>query len=242
MATACRAVLFDAGQTLVRVEPSVGAVYADEAGRHGVTVRAALLDAAFRAAWERHGRQPGAGLPLATSEEAERAWWRGVVWGTFAEAGAATRFSGRFDAFFADLYERFARAEAWRVYEDVVPALDALRAHGVACAVVSNWDSRLPRLLQALGLARHFAAIVTSAEAGWAKPDPRIFAVALDRLRAPPAETVHVGDSYAHDVVGARQAGIWPVLLDRPGRFAGDCPCVTSLRELPERLAREGLW
>jgi putative hydrolase of the HAD superfamily len=86
-------------------------------------------------------------------------------------------------------------------------ALEALAARGLALGVVSNWDCTLPRHLETLGLARFFAAVVTSAEAGVAKPDPRIFAAALERLGTAPERTIHVGDGRS-DELGAAAAGI----------------------------------
>ena len=90
---------------------------------------------------------------------------------------------------------------------DAEEALETLAARGLALGVVSNWDCTLPRHLEALGLARFFAAVVTSAEAGAAKPDPRIFAAALERLGAAPDRTIHVGDGRS-DALGAAAAGI----------------------------------
>jgi HAD superfamily hydrolase (TIGR01493 family) len=80
--------------------------------------------------------------------------------------------------------------------------IDALRARGLALAVVANWDISLVARLAPLGLP-----VVTSAEAGAAKPDPRIFALALERLGVPPDRALHVGDRDA-DAEGARRIGM----------------------------------
>ena len=89
----------------------------------------------------------------------------------------------------------------------VTEALEALRARGLALAVVANWDFSLHALLRRHGLSHRFAAIVTSAEIGAAKPDVRPFAAALDRLGVEPARAVHVGD-HAMDEEGAAAAGM----------------------------------
>ena len=86
-------------------------------------------------------------------------------------------------------------------------AIERLRALGLELAVVGNWDCRLREHLERLGLAPHFAAIVTSAEAGAAKPDPRPFLAALAQLGVAPERALHVGDSGA-DEEGARAAGM----------------------------------
>jgi putative hydrolase of the HAD superfamily len=85
--------------------------------------------------------------------------------------------------------------------------LGALAARGLALAVVSNWDCDLPAHLERAGIAHLFAAILSSAEAGVAKPDTRIFELALERLQVEAARTLHVGDSTA-DEEGALAAGL----------------------------------
>ena len=86
-------------------------------------------------------------------------------------------------------------------------ALDRLRAGGLVLACVANWDVSLHDHLDRLGIAGRFDAVVTSAEAGAAKPDPAIFALALGRLDVPPARALHIGDEDA-DRAGALAAGI----------------------------------
>jgi putative hydrolase of the HAD superfamily len=104
----------------------------------------------------------------------------------------------------------------------VPQAVAELAAMGLRLAVVSNWDVALTGYLEALGLREHFTAIVTSAEAGAPKPDPRIFELALERLGVAPERALHVGDAEA-DELGARAAGMRfapPPLADLPGRLA----------------------
>ena len=106
----------------------------------------------------------------------------------------------------------------------VETALAELRAYGVRLACVANWDITLADTLARAGLAEYFEAVVSSAEAGAPKPDPRPFLLALQRFRVEPAEAVHCGDE-AVDVEGAAAAGL---------RFAP--PPVSTLAA---RLARE---
>ena len=86
-------------------------------------------------------------------------------------------------------------------------ALALARERGLRLAVVSNWDVTLPEHLQRTGLLASFDAVVTAAEAGARKPDPRLFEVALERLGTRPERAVHVGDDRA-DEEGARAAGM----------------------------------
>ena len=111
-----------------------------------------------------------------------------------------TRMAGdvpEFDAYFDRLYAHYASAPAWRVYPEVPEVLAALRERDLALAVVSNFDSRLSPLLDALGLAPFFDAVVCSGAVGAAKPDPAIFAHALAALGVETSQALHVGDSRA---------------------------------------------
>jgi putative hydrolase of the HAD superfamily len=105
----------------------------------------------------------------------------------------------------------------FRAYPEVPGALAALRRAGHRLAVVSNWDVSLHDALERTGLRAHLDAVVVSATAGVAKPDPRIFALALGALGAEAADALHVGDDPDADVAGARAAGITPVLVLRDG-------------------------
>jgi putative hydrolase of the HAD superfamily len=118
-------------------------------------------------------------------------------------------------------------------YPDAAEALRTARGAGAATAVVSNGDWSLAGALSDAGL--RVDAVVDSATAGVAKPDPEIFRRALRLLGVAPAESLHVGDSEQTDGAGARAAGIEVVILDRsPSPRAGT---IRSLAELAELLA-----
>lgn len=103
----------------------------------------------------------------------------------------------------------------YQAYDDAIPALERLRAAGVAVAVVSNFDVSLGEVLEDTGLAPYVDVTVASAVVGARKPDPAIFAVALDRLGVPASAALHCGDRRDEDGEGALAAGIRPVLLQR---------------------------
>jgi putative hydrolase of the HAD superfamily len=105
--------------------------------------------------------------------------------------------------------------------------LAALRDAGYVVGCISNADGSVDKLLARAGLAEHLSFIVDSGAVGIEKPDPRIFALALSLAAVAPDEALYVGDVYAVDVVGARRAGLEPVLLDPLGRY-GDRGCRTS--------------
>jgi len=119
--------------------------------------------------------------------------------------------------------------------------LETLRRKGLLVAVISNADGTVERLLAEAGLREHLEFVVDSGVVGIEKPDPRIFAIALERSGIAPRDAWYVGDMYPVDVVGARGAGLEPVLLDPLGRYAGrDCRTATDVpsfcRELVSAL------
>lgn len=139
--------------------------------------------------------------------------------------------------------ELYAAAKTYqlRVYDDVEAVLEILRARGVALAVCSNWDWDLPDVIDRLGLAAHFDAVVTSARVGARKPHQRIYTHALELLGLSPQEVVFVGDSVEPDVAGPLAHGMRAVHLARNGdAHAADLPegasRVGSLAELPAFL------
>jgi HAD superfamily hydrolase (TIGR01549 family) len=135
--------------------------------------------------------------------------------------------------------ELFHRVRAyprrWVPYDDALPTLDALRGRGLTIGVLTNVPSqeRVDRLISD-ALRERLDFLLTSAEAGAPKPDPRIFRIALDRAGVRPEEALHVGDQYDSDVVGARAVGVPALLLDREDayRHLTDVPRIRSLTEV----------
>jgi 2-haloalkanoic acid dehalogenase type II len=121
-------------------------------------------------------------------------------------------------------------------FPDALPALAQLAEDGHVVVIVSNWDCSLPDWLGPTGLLERVAGVVTSADAGAAKPDRRIFERGLELAGARPGEAVHVGDSVENDVAGARALGIRPVLVARDGPAPEGVEAVGSLAELPALL------
>lgn len=214
---------FDAGGTMISPHPSVGGVYAAAGRRFGLAASPDELERAFRAAWKRRGRGVGA---------SDREWWRALVLEIFEEVGFDGDRGACFDAFF----EAFSSRDAWRLWDDVVPALQSLREAGVRCGVLSNWDYRLRGLLEQLELTPLFDAMVISSEVGFAKPDPRIYALAAERAGVSPTEILYAGDDLHLDLLPARAAGFQAYLIDRTGRSAED----SKIRSLSELVAIAG--
>lgn len=222
------AVTFDATRTLIAPR-APGEEYARVLARHGVVLPAAELERAIAEAWAQFAcAADPARDRFAAHPGGARGFWRRLL-ERAAELAGGERPSP-FAA--AELYERFAGPEPWRVYDDVRPALAALGEAGVRLAVISNFDERLPRLLERLDLASPFEVVVWSQSVGVEKPHPRIFETALERLGVAPARALHVGDRAREDVEGALGAGIAALRIDRAG--GGD---LAALTDLPARLA-----
>jgi HAD superfamily hydrolase (TIGR01549 family) len=137
-----------------------------------------------------------------------------------------------------DLWAYHQEHNLWEhVPADVRPALERLRAAGLTLAIASNANGVLQRMFDRVGLTPYFHAICDSHVEGVEKPDPRFFQIVLERAGGRPETAMHVGDLYYVDVLGARRAGIRPLLLDPHDLYeAFDAPRIRSLGELPQLL------
>jgi putative hydrolase of the HAD superfamily len=228
-----KAVFFDAAGTLIKPARRVGESYAAIAAKYGKSVTAAELFERFRICFD---AAPPLAFPGVASGEItalERQWWKRLVaqvfepWGEFND----------FDEYFDELFRYFGQADAWLLYPEAAETLDALKQRGLRLAVISNFDSRLLRIIEGLNVGASFAQIFVSSAVGYAKPQPEIFNFALARLGLPAAQALHVGDSEINDLQGARSAGVRALLIDRDmadnnaaeGR-------ITSLRQILDHL------
>lgn len=128
--------------------------------------------------------------------------------------------------------------------ENYVPAevpksLAQLRAKGYHISLLSNRSAPCDEELQEMGLLEFFDFTLVAGEVNAWKPDPRIFQEALQRTGSRPENSIYVGDNYFADVIGARRAGLRPVLLDPEGIFLeADCPVIHSIGDLPGLLTQ----
>ncbi len=217
----------DAGGVLVN--PNWVRVSAALAG-HGVRAPAEQLAAAE----PRAKRRLDIGETIQATNDEQRGWtYFNLV---LTEAGIP--LSKATDAALAELHVYHQQFNVWETVPDGVrPALAALRARGFQLVVLSNANGTLKRMFERLDLAPAVDALFDSCDEGIEKPDPRFFQLALDRVGATAGTTVHVGDLFHVDVVGARAAGITPVLLDVADLYQeADCLRVRSLSALVDVL------
>jgi putative hydrolase of the HAD superfamily len=207
-----RGLLLDAMGTMIGLRRSVGSSYAALATAHGVPVQASAIDAVFPRLFRQAPPLAFPDLDGAALLQAERDWWGDRIAETLRACGHQAPLP---PALTPALFDYFAGPEPWHVYPDVADHLRRWRDRGIRLAVVSNFDQRLITLLEALGLAPLFEAVVVSSAAGAAKPDPRPFQRALAALELPPEAVWHIGDS-PEDELGARAAGLRCLLIRRP--------------------------
>ncbi|MGH7308271.1 MAG: HAD family hydrolase, partial [Candidatus Rokuibacteriota bacterium] len=219
-ARSARAVFFDAGNTLVRMDY---AAIAGELLGHGVRVSATDVQQAEWRARVVLDAELGARPSRHASTEAGSA---GDLYSRLILAELGVEDGRVIDAVAAWRRAYNPPVGLWNTVEPVAEAaLRLVRAAGRGAAVISNSNGSVRGILDSLGLGRHLDFVLDSSEVGVEKPDARIFRLALQRAGLGPGAAVYVGDLYSVDVLGARGAGLTAVLLD-PGAGWGarDCP------------------
>ena len=223
---AIETVFLDAGGVLCHPSwPRVAAALV----RHGARVTAAALASAEQKAT----RDIDNASVVGTTDDRARGW---LYFNLVLRHAGVTQNAGT-DAALAELREYHRHDNLWEHVEpDVAPALAALRQRGLRLVVVSNANGRLRHLFDRVDLTKWFDHVLDSHDWGVEKPNPRLFEIALEQSRADASRTVHVGDLYHVDVMGARRAGLRDgVLFDMAGLYDGvDCPRVESLAALVE--------
>lgn len=225
--TALRAVFFDVGNTLLYAHPSVSEVCRQvlaEAGHvhdlHAIDSLMPLVDAYYE---ERYAEDDA----FWTDEERTSSVWVGMYSLLCRKLGIEDEAVG----IARRVYDEFGRPDRWALYGDVRPTFEHLRGQGLAVGIISNWDRRLVSLLHGLGLDDVLTDILSSADVGLHKPDPRIFELACSRIGVAPEEAAHIGDHRYADILGARSVGMQAVMIDRHGTACAEDDPVYSLFE-----------
>ena len=227
------AVFLDAGGTLIDLDPPRHEVMRQVLSKHGFDVSSSeakkALDKTERAFDEETATLQGSD---------ERLFWRKFDAHTLKMLG----IEADPEAIEKDLSEAFYKAtfgvNSWKPYPDAKPLLDDLGKRDFVVGMVSNATDLLRRVLDNLGFANYFDVLVISDEVGVRKPAPEIFWIACRQAGVPPNRCLYIGDKFAVDIVGAKNAGLNAILLDRPGIFS-DVDCV-KVRDL--NAIRHFLW
>ena len=217
--TTITTITFDAGNTLLYCDPTPAEIYAAALSRHGRAVTADEVEPVCACAWSDLQERTPPGIDRYSARPGGEKQW----WGAFLrEVLARLDHQAEWRLLLDELYAAFSNPEVWKLYPETETTLGAIRNRGIQMAVISNWDRRLPEILDNLDLTRWFRTITVSAIEGVEKPAPGIFDATLHRLGIRPEEAVHVGDSPLEDYDGSKAVGMSPVLIDRPGSFVGN--------------------
>jgi HAD superfamily hydrolase (TIGR01549 family) len=166
------------------------------------------------------------------------AFWKNHAWRHLRKIGAddnmASSIAGELTERMRDEYQPNDL-----VPESVFPTLIKLRDAGFRLGLVSNRSRPMDELVDELGLSEYFELILTAGEVGWYKPDPRLLQYAADKLNAEPSKSLYIGDNYYADVLGARAAGMTPVLVDPRQIYEdADCLVIEDIAEIEHSLLK----
>lgn len=214
-----RAVFFDAGETLLSPHPSFEELFCTTLAECGSEVipedvsevvgsltstLTDFLDQTSMSTWS-------------TSAQASRQFW-GLFYAQLLDRlGVADSDQKLADA----VYGRFTSYDSYRLFEDSLPAIQALREAGLAVGLISNFEGWLEGMLTQMGVADSFEPMIISGKEGLEKPDPAIFNLALERARVSGSQSAYVGDHPRLDVEASKAVGMTGILIDRKGRHPG---------------------
>ncbi len=228
-----RAVFLDVGNTLLTERPSRFALYAEAASRRGRLVAADDMRRRMAAA--------NRALPevLQGAYRYSDPWFEAFIDRIFGSAPDGLGFDAGAVADITDeLFARFEQADTFHVFDGAHALCRDLAEAGLTVGVISNWSARLPRVLEAVGLAPHLDPVLCSAAEGLEKPDSRLFLRAAARAGVAPAQALHAGDHPRLDVEAARRAGMRAVLVDHQGAggYVEGAGRVTTLAALADTI------
>ena len=202
-----KVIFLDAMGTLFDLNRSVSEIYQQFASQYGVDVSIEPLEKAFINSFKSAPPLAFSINELAVIKQQEFDWWKQVVLSTFNKLELLSEFTD-FDAFFTEIYIYFGKKEPWYILPGTVESLTRWRDRGIELGVISNFDSRLIEVLNHLDLDRFFSSITISSIAGFAKPEPNIFEIALSKHKIASDRAWHIGDNLTEDYHGAKNAGL----------------------------------
>jgi len=223
-------IFFDVDDTLIEWNVSWVEVYAEAARLGGVDVSPAQSEQALTIAFTTFYKDC---LREHSAAGEERAFWRDYDARILRSLGVTGDLAAASDY----LIRVFGKTEAVSLYPEVTGVLDLLSGKGARLGIVTGRPRAEPHLGQ-LGVSHYFHPIIDAFSVASAKSEGHMFRVAAEAADQAGLTAWHVGDNYEDDVLGARRAGLRPVLVDRKGEHPdADCPRIDTLRELPAVLA-----
>jgi len=221
------AVLLDAVGTLIYPNPPVAEVYQNVAARFGSQLSRDQISQRFKHALAT--ALPAADRSLSrpcTSEANEYERWRQIVAAVVNDVSSSASAE-----VFASLWQYFAEATSWRLFDDVAPIWQELKRRRYQLGVASNFDRRLRTVLAGL-LPLDAPQLFISSEIGFSKPDPGFFEAVQQRLDLEPTQILLVGDDWTNDVAGGKSAGWSTILIHRDQQSPGPPGSIHRLSEI----------
>ena len=179
-------------------------------------------------------------------------WWlkikseTGKIWNENALADLTRRMLRELNLPFNDeiineVLRMYPYKLKFKLYDDVKPTLDKLKDMGYPLIIISNVSStkNLSIYLERLGIKHYFKYLIGSGTIGFEKPDPRIFHYAVKLVKVKPDEIIHIGDDYEADYLGALNAGLKAILIDRNNRHGNkNCMRIITLTQIINLIAK----
>ena len=233
-----RTIFFDAGFTLLYPYPSTPEICQRICQQLNLHIHLDALEERMHEADDFFFRQSRQQRHLWASEETINAFWLDYYM-NFLRPFVEEHDEPRLYELARRITREFDQHTSWQIFPDVFPTLEALKARKYILGVISDWGISLGRILHEHHLNQFFDYMLVSALTRHAKPSPALYEQALARANSIGDYTLHIGDSYIHDVLGARSVGITPILLDRSRHLQEsnvDCILIHSLTDLLELL------
>jgi putative hydrolase of the HAD superfamily len=233
-----RTIFFDAGLTLLYPYPSTPEICQRICQQLDLHIHLDALKERMPEADDFFFRQSRQGRHVWASEETINAFWLDYYM-NFLRPFVEEHDEPRLYELARRITQEFEQHTSWQIFPDVFPTLEVLKARKYTLGVISDWGISLGRILHEHHLNQYFDHMLVSALTRHAKPSPALYEQALARANSIADYTLHVGDSYIHDVLGARSVGITPILLDRLRHLQEsnvDCILIHSLTDLLDML------
>ncbi|WP_166240598.1 HAD-IA family hydrolase [Paenibacillus turpanensis] len=224
------AIFFDAGDTLMTILEAQSIVHQFLKDR-SLHREPEQIGSLFQEAFQTFYYNKGQGEPVPVSAETDREFWSGIYRYIMDHLGVHEEWSAeQIHRCCHELYDIFTGPEHYRLFDDVIPVLEQLKAKGYRLAVISNFAPTLSAILKEKGIDAYFEDIFVSTVVGLEKPDPAIFSLALERTALKADQVLYVGDHAVNDIWAPNQVGIDAVRILRYDYQEGEG--IRSLEEL----------
>lgn len=238
--TTYKTIFLDVGSTLLELTQTWEKVYHQVFQRAGYEIELGEVEQAVAYSWGIVSQQD----PTAFFENTlngSRRWQQEIEQRVMERLGIHPNIQ---EELFWKIIEAFENPQSYYVFPETIPTLTRLKAEGYRLGIISNWSWNLPDLCEHHGLAKYFDQIVTSARIGCSKPNKVIFQTALQQMQADPATSLHIGDTFRADVLGAASVGMAALWLDKrneAARFEKIAP-LTELQKNIRITSLDQIW